>query len=350
MCTYTFIGDFAAEDFDAEDFWVSAELEDPVDTLIRLIASLIRVTKDNGDFARLVVTEGNYDREILKEYDGQVTVSTLDGFDQTIKDGRLQREVNLLKCSVFSVDKSAPGSDAGRVMRKKIAEQIKTIIRENRNLPYQTTYNFYGLGYPAGDPHKAFDAAATTEIAPSSASWAELSVANYQKIWSSDDVRHSKSTTANNEYALMLFRFKIEPREQCVKSIGLSFEGYGTAPTGNGVALRVWNHVLGAWQSIAWNIVGTEETLSYTLTSDLSDLTDYITADGYIYLLARTRATSNGATPAVLNCDFVQCVIQVFGITHVDLQNFRNVLVTDLKPYLHSAEIAVKTWRFVTIS
>lgn len=344
---YTYNGDFSAEDFDAEDFWVMSEVEDPVLTLIRLIESLIRVIKDNGDFARIIVTEGNYDREVLKEYDGQVTVSMVDGFDQIIKDGRLQREVNLLKCSVFSVDKSAPGSSPGKVMRKKIAEQVKAIIRENRNLPYQTVYNFYGLGYPAGDPHKAFDAASTTDIVPSSASWAELSSLEYQKIWSSDDIRHSKSTTVNNEYALMLFRFKIAPREQCVKQVVVSFEGYGLSPNGDGVRIKVWNHETSMWEHEQWNLFGSDQTISITLTSGI---TDYIDSGGYLYVLVKTRTASNGVDPALLYCDFAQCVIQVEGITHVDLQNFRNVLVTDLKPYLHSAEIAVKTWRFVTIS
>ncbi len=47
-----------------------SELEDPVTTLLRLINSRIRVTKDNGDAAKLLASEAAFDRELLlKEYD-----------------------------------------------------------------------------------------------------------------------------------------------------------------------------------------------------------------------------------------------------------------------------------------
>lgn len=325
-----------------------SELEDAVDTLIRLISSRIRVTKDNGSLASLLVCEGNYDREILKQYDGQITLSTLDGTDESIsQDSRLRREIALVKCSTFAVDKTAPGSDAGKVMRNKMAAQIKAIIRENRNIPYQVTYNFSGLGYPSGDPHKAFSCAAATELAPSSTTWVELSNLEYQKIWSSDDVRHTKTTTVSGQYSLMLFKFKLGPREQCVKKIVLSFEGYGTAPGGNGVTSKVWNHVAAAWQQPQSGTGAGDETLTITISSTW---TDFIDSSGYVYLLAKTTNPSDGATPAILYCDFVQCTVQVAGITHCDIKTFRNVLVTDLKPYLHSTEFGLRTWFIVTVS
>jgi len=325
-----------------------SELEDAVDTLIRLISSRIRVVKDNGSLASLLITEGNYDRELLKEYDCQICLSMMEGFDQRVSgDGRLRKEVALIKCSSFAADKTAPGSDAGKVMRNKIATQVKAIIRENRNLPYQTVYNFYGLGYPSGDPHKAFDAGASSELVPSSSSWNELSVANYQKLWSSDDIRHSKSHSVNNQYAMMLFKFKLGSREQCVKKIVLSFEGYGTAPAGNGITIKVWNHVAGAWQQAQTGSDSGDETITITLSASWPD---FIDANGYVWLLAKTTNPSNGSTPAILYCDFVQCTIQVAGITHCDIQSFKNVLVTDFKPYLHSTEFVLRAWFIVNVS
>jgi len=306
------------------------------------------VVKDSGPLANLLATKEQYDRELLKQYDAQITLGLDSSQDQKLElAGRLRRRYMVFRCNIYTVDKTAPGADAGKVMRDKVTAQINAIIRENRNLPYQTVYNFYGLGYPSGDPHKAYDAGAASELVPSSSSWSELSVANYQKLWSSDDVRHSKSTSVNNQYALMLFRFKIGAREQCVRKIVLSFEGYGTAPGGNGATIKVWNHVASAWQQAQSGTGGGDETLTITISSGW---TDFIDASGYVWLLARTTNPSNGSTPAVLYCDFVQCVIQVYGISHCDVIGYRDIDVTDVKPYLFRTEFLLKGWLFESIS
>ena len=325
-----------------------SELEDPVMTLLRLITTRIRVVKDNGSLANLLATKEAYDRELLKQYDAQITMGLDSSQDQKLElAGRLRRRFMVFRCNAYCVDKAAPGTDAGKVMRDKVTAQINAIIRENRNLPYQTVYNFYGLGYPSGDPHKAFAAGAATELAPSSVSWTELTNLEYQKLWSSDDQRHSKSHNVNNEYALMLFRFKLDPRENCVKKIVLSFEGYGTAPGGNGATIKVWNHVASAWQQAQSGTGGGDETLTITISSAW---TDFIDSNGYIWLLAKTTNPSNGSTPAVLYCDFVQCTIQVYGISFCDVISYRNIDVTDVKPYLFRAEFLLKGWLFESIS
>lgn len=325
-----------------------SELEDPVLTLLRLITTRIRVTKDNGSLASLLATKEAYDRELLKEYDAQITLGLDSSQDQKLElAGRLRRRYMVFRCNTYCVDKTAPGADAGKVMRDKVTEQINAIIRENRNLPYQTVYNFYGLGYPSGDPHKAFAGGAATELVPLSASWTELTNTEYQKLWSSDDDRFSKSHNVNNEYALMLFRFKIGAREQCVKKILLSFEGYGTSPGGNGATIKIWNHVASAWQQAQSATGGGDETLSITISSSW---TDFIDSNGYVWLLAKTTNPSNGSTPAVLYCDFVQCTIQVYGISFCDVISYRNIDVTDVKPYLFRAEFLLKGWLFESIS
>ena len=325
-----------------------SELEDPVTTLLRLITTRIQVTKDNGSVASILATKENYDRELLKERDAQITVGLDSSQDQKLElAGRLRRRNMVFRCNIFTVDKAVPGADAGKVMRDKVSEQINAIIRENRNLPYQTVYNFNGLRYPSGDPHKAYAAGASSELAPSNASWTELTTLQYQYIWASDNVRFSKSHSVNNEYAMMLFRFKLGAREQCVKKIVLSFEGYGISPGGNGATIKLWNHVASEWQEAQSGTGSGDETLTITISSSW---TNFIDSNGYVWLLAKTTNPSDGSTPAVLYCDFVQCMIQVYGISHCDVINYKNVDVTDVKPYLFKAEFQLKGWLFESIS
>ena len=329
-----------------------SELEDPVATLLRLINSRIRVTKDNGAAAALLASEAAFDRELLlKEYDAQITLQVdpmlgVQGQKLNLS-GSKRRQVHFLKCTVHAIDKVAPGADSGRVMRNKVTEQIKAIIRENRTLPYQTAYNFAGLGYPSGDPHKAYAVGAATEVAPSSASWAELSTVDYQGIWYSDDVYYSKSVGVNNQYSLILFRFKIGPREQCVKSLVLSFEGYGTAPGGNGATIKVWNHVAGAWQYPQYGSGGADETLTITISANWMD---YVDSDGYVWMIARTTNPSNGVTSALVYCDFVQLTVQVRGITNCDVVSYKPIDITEVKPFLFKTELVLKGWAFENIS
>jgi len=329
-----------------------SELEDPVATLLRLINTRIRVTRDNGEAAKLLASEAAFDRELLlKEYDAQITLQVdpvLGVQDQKLNlSGSKRRLVHFFKCTVHSIDKTAPGADLGRVMRNKVTEQIKAIIRERRTLPYQTAYSFAGLGYPSGDPHKAYSAGAVSELAPSSASWAELSSVDYQGIWYSDNVYYSKSVGVNNEYAMQLFRFKVGPREQCVNSLVLSFEGYGTAPGGNGVTVKVWNHVAGAWEYPQYGSGGADETLTITISMNW---TDYVDSNGYVWMLAHTTNPSDGVTPAVLYCDYVQLTVQVRGITNCDVVGYRPIDVVEVKPFLFKMELVLKGWAFDEIS
>ena len=62
-----------------------SELEDPVTTLLRLITTRIQVTKDNGSVASILATKENYDRELLKERDAQITVGLDSSQDQKLE-------------------------------------------------------------------------------------------------------------------------------------------------------------------------------------------------------------------------------------------------------------------------
>lgn len=323
-----------------------SELEDPITTVVRLLQKNIRVVKEDKSIASIHVSPEWYDRELFKNYDGQITVGLAESRDTKIEmSGRIRRRLGSLRACVWATDKPA-SSDSGKLTRNKMVEEVNRIVRQNRNKPNTTEYNFAGLGYPTGDPHKAFQTGTSTETTPESASWTELTSEEYQKIWYSDDQRYTKSHNVNGEYALMLFRFKIESREITVKQIALTFEGYGSAPAGNGVTIKVWNHAAGAWQNAQSGTGGADETITIMLTSNL---TDYIDENGYIWLLARTTSPSDGETPAVIFCDYVACAVTVNGITYLDIVSFRDADRVDVKPFIYRTEFTLKSWCFEDI-
>jgi len=320
-----------------------SEIEDSVSTVIRLLQKNIRVVKEDNAIANIYVSKEWYDRELFKNYDAQVTVGLAESRDTKIEmSGRIRRRLGSLRVNVWATDRPA-ASDLGRLMRQKMVEEVNRVVRQNRNKPNVIEYNFAGLGYPSGDPHKAFQAGASSELAPGAAGWTELTNLEYQGIWYSDDTRYSKSHNVNLEHALMLFRFKVESREKTVKKIVLAFEGYGTAPGGNGITIKVWNHVASAWQNAQAGTGGADETITITLTTSI---TDYIDDSGYVWLLAKTTNTSNGTTPSVLYCDCVSCAVTVNGITYLDVFSFRNADRVDVKPFIFRTEFQLRSWMF----
>jgi len=320
-----------------------SELEDAVATVVRLLQKNVQVMKEDGGKAQIYVSQEWYDRELFKNCDGQITVGLTGSQDQKIEmTGKVRRRWGSLRINLWATDKAA-SSDSGRLMRTKMAEEVNRVVRQNRNKPNLTEYDFAGLGYPVGDPHKAFHASVSTEPVPEHSSWTELASVDYEKIWYSDDTRFSKSSNVNGEYALVLFRFKIDSREEVVKQIVLVFEGYGTAPAGNGVTVKVWNHVAQAWQRAQTGVGGADETITVAITSNL---TDYVDDDGYIWLLARTTNPSDGLDPAILHCNYVNCAVTVNGITYLDIVSFQDADLVDVKPFIFRTEFNLKSWSF----
>ena len=158
--------------------------------------------------------------------------------------------------------------------------------------------------------HEAYHHSASSEPNPPFGS--ELTDSEYDQIEKSDDVRFSKSTTVNGEYAVMLFRYKCDFPEADVKKIVIQFEGYGTAPAGNGATMKVWDHVSSAWSNEVSGTSGADEVLTITLTANLGN---YIDDDGYIWVLVRTTNPSDGTTAATLYCDFAMCYVTRAKIT-----------------------------------
>ena len=321
-----------------------SETEDAATTVARLLRTKMRVAKDNGALATVTVTYEWQNAEAFKNIDGQVTVGLAESTDQKIElSGRTRRRLALLRVNVWTIDSSG-SSESGRVMRGKIVEEVNRVVRQNRSKPNETLYDFFNTG-PAGQTPKAYHG--SSEASPYGAGWTELSSGQYQQLWYSDDDRCQIAHGENGEYAVMLFRFRVESREKTVKKIALAFEGYGTAPGGDGVVVKVWNHIAGAWQNAqTGGAGGIDETIAVTLVQDLPN---YVDDNGYVWFLARTVYAGDGATPATLDCDYVNCSITVNGVTYCDVTSFRDVDRVDVKPFIYRTEFALKSWFFENI-
>jgi hypothetical protein len=321
-----------------------SEVEDAVTTVARLLRTEMRVVKDDGSLATIIVTTEWQNTDAFNSCDGQVTVGLAESTDQKIElTGKTRRRTSFLRVNVWVAD-TPRASERGRVMRGKIVEEVNRVVRQNRSKPNETLYGFLSAG-PTTQTHKAYSG--TTEAAPDGSGWTELSSLQYQQLWYSDDDRCQVSQSESGAYAVALFRFKVESREKTVKKLALSFEGYGTAPSGDGVEVKAWNHVAGGWQNAqAGGAGGTDEAIILTLASELPD---YIDDDGYVWLLARTLYASDGSTPAVLYCDYACCLVTVNGVTYCDVAGFRNLDRVDVKPFVFRTEFTVKSWFFENI-
>jgi hypothetical protein len=321
------------------------DIEDSITTLVRLLDTNMRLVKDDGSVGKVYVSKEWFDRELMKSYDAQVTVGLIASLDRKLGISAIKRlNVGSPRVNVWVIEKSE-AAESGRSIRDKMRQEINRIVREKRTKPNVTKYTFWNLGQMS-TTHKAYEAGATGELTPGDSGWSEISAAGYNKIWISDDDRHSKSVNVNLQYALLLFRFKIGAKANVLTKIVSSFEGYGIAPAGNGVTIKVWDNATSTWEHAQSGTGSGDETITITLTSGIED---YVDSDGYIWLLARTTNPSNGSTPAVIYCDYVECEITIQGITYVDVISFRDMDKVDTKPVIRRTEFILETWLFENV-
>jgi len=320
-------------------------IEDSITTIVRLLDVSMRLVEDDGSVGKVYVSKEWFDRDLMKSYDAQVTVGLGGSLDRKIGFSATKRLTeDSPRVNLWVLEK--PGAaQSSRRTRDKMRQEIKRIIREKRTKPNITEYTFWNLGTDS-TTHKVYEAGSDSELDPEDDGWSEISGPDYNKIWYSDDDRHSKSVTANLQYALLLFRFKIGAKSDVLTKLELTFEGYGTAPSGNGATIKVWNFSSEAWENAQSGTGGGDETLTITLTSSLPNFVD---DDGYLYLLARTTYASDGSTSAVIYCDYVECTITVRGIIFVDLVSHRDEDRVDIKPVVWRTEFLLKTWLFETV-
>jgi hypothetical protein len=323
-----------------------SETEDAAITVARLLKTEMRVSKDDGSLATVTVTTEWQNTEAFKSCDGQVTVGLAESTDQKIElSGKTRRRLSFLRVNVWVTD--APrATEAGRIMRGKIVEEVNRVIRQNRASPNETCYDFYNTGV-VSQTHRAFRG--KDDASPYAAQdWTELSNEDYVKLWASDDNHVDISCGSDGEYASVLFGFKVESRRNAAKKVVLSFEGVGTAPNGNGITVKIWNNTSLAWEHehSEGGSGSNDKTVTITL---IQDLPSYFDEKGCVWFLARTRYASDGVTPALLSCDYACCVVTVNGIAYCDVAGFRNLDRTDVKPFIYRTEFTVKSWFFENI-
>ncbi len=256
-----------------------SQIENPVETVIRLLSSKMRVVKDDSSLANVPVTREWVSQEALQNVDGHVTVGLAETVDQKLElSGKLRRRVLTLRAGVWSKDSA---------MRFKIVEEVLRVVRENRNKPNETLYDYVGV-YRASGTHKAYKTllGSSQKPQPTSTVWTELSDADYPKIAVSDDVRYS---TYGVGYSFMLFRFKIPMKKTFLSKVVLTFEGQCGGLAGNGFSIAVWNHAAQQWQYEQIVTTGSEVTVSITLSSNIQDFVD---GDGYVWLICEPASST----------------------------------------------------------
>jgi hypothetical protein len=312
-------------------------VEDSVATIERLLRKKMRVVLDSGALASVDVSAEYPNNDALRAGNAQVTIGSAESIYQTLDlSGKIRQITSTLRVNAWATD-TPSATESGKSLRNKIASEIRRIINENSATPNITTYDFLGLS--AGSKTcKAFSG--DSEATPNG-SWIELSSIDYQALWYSEDNRCQISKTNNGTYAVLLLGFKIESRRDMIQRLVLVFEGYGTAPAGNGVTAKVWNCRQTAWQN-EQSYDGSSEDLA--LSIDIAaNPADFVDDDGYVWLLTRSSHPSNGSIAATLFYDYASCTVTINGVTYCDVASSRNLDRVDVKPPIYRTEFTVKT-------
>lgn len=293
------------------------EFEDPVDTIIRLLDNQLNLTFDDGSAMALLVTRKTCDRRQFTTYDGQISVSEIE--PSTLRPLNLEQSVaqRLAALQIIACAVQKTKEDGDRI-RHKLREDIVRVLREYRFRPHLTSWTFANITQ-ATDKHTALEQDAAAQPDPDDGSFTELSDANYGKVGASDDDRFQQTTSENTKFPFSLLKFKFAtPKESQVSGIGIAVEGYGVIPGGNGFKLSIWNHVASAWQQAQTHAEASDDTLTITITSGMTNYIE-VAADGYsyIYVLVQTTQASDGVDPAATHIDYALCQLTVDAITHI---------------------------------
>lgn len=321
--------------------------EDPAASLLRLFKRNVRLTRDDGSPAQVLVLREKTVRKIDASVDAHVTVGlNAPGKVVPITLGDTRRK-RLVALNVEGWVFDRPGVDSG-YMRAKLREELLRVIRERKFTPHYAVYDFGGVN--SEGLHDCCVLETVSELPPPTAEWSEVGDEDYEKLWVSDDERLVFSTVEIGYYACLLFAFRLDtrgeyaPHEENVAKLTVTFEGFGSFPGGNGVKIWLWNHVSQAW-TVSTSGSGTgDETLTLTVSGDLvTKFIDEQDGVGIIYVLAVSLSPSDGETPAAVYCDYIKCALTVQTFTLLKLSSFPQDVdeVKEVKPPVRRTSFTV---------
>jgi len=168
----------------------------------------------------------------------------------------------------------------------------------------QSVYNFVGINNPSST-HWCKENHVAGRPPGHPIGGTECTSAEYDKIESSNDVRLQKQNT-EEEYHAFEFRFKINEALEDITQLDLLCEGSGSAPSGDGWYLYLWNINTSSWEYLDHTTGSGEVNLTGQKSSNFSY---YVDGSGYLYLLAITANTSSCEVDAILRCDYVSVTV-----------------------------------------
>jgi len=137
----------------------------------------------------------------------------------------------------------------------------------------------------------------------------EFNTTEYAAIKADDSVFACNTTTTDGYYAAHRFNFSINSSISAsdISMINVTWNGRGWHDTAgnNGTYLYIWNGTAGAYEELAHNDVGTEDTLTGGVTSGISN---YINANNVTVLTEQKSAQDRGDASHIAT-DYIKLVI-----------------------------------------
>lgn len=95
-------------------------------------------------------------------------------------------------------------------------------------------------------------------------------------------------------YNYQMYRFQVLQKIAFITDLNIKWRGYGEPTPDHSTDILIWNYSTSAWVPLASGQLGTDGDLNGTISSNI---TNYLNAEGYVYVLA--RAEHDGTPPVI---------------------------------------------------
>ncbi len=121
-----------------------------------------------------------------------------------------------------------------------------------------------------------------------------------------DNVYETGYAADTDYYAAQRFNFTISESRSNVQSLTATWIGKGYRTSGNGAYLYIWNWTSSSYEQLATTSSGSKTTLTGSKTSGL---TNYISTDGKVIVVAESKYGSSSSYAVHLDTDYVKLVV-----------------------------------------